>query len=638
MKKSIVTSILVIALCFSMIAGATFALFTSESKVNVAVTSGNVEVVAIAENDALSSTIGQNVPETAYSIANGTVTLEKIVPGDVLTFDIRIQNKSNVSIKYRTLITKVSDSGLWDGLEVTIDGVKYSGATKVAAWADATPGSEDVVVPVKVTLPESAGNEYMLAGCTFAYTIEAVQGNAGVTDAPAEDDPAAENYYTVATVADLQALAGKTLPDGSVIDIVSDLDLGGAEIPAIAAAYGGKLTVNGNSNVLSNVSVKTPGKQNGMDNYGLFYVHTNGTLTVNNLTIDGATVEATSDNYGTAVLVGYADGGSTVILNNVDVKNSSVKNAYDEAAIYVSYCAGTVNMKNCDVVNCTVAGEEGDNRKTSVGIGHLNGGTAILDNCTEDNADYDWCHRNDGTLLVISNGVYEVTNNKGLDAAIKNGATTVQLGSGNYIIPDSAKGKTLTIKGNGVDSVVATQDDGSYEGCDYSLDGATVTFEGITINTDSTTYTGYAQLNATYNNCTINGTYTLYDNSEFNGCTFNVSGDVYNIWTWGAPNATFNNCTFNSDGKALLLYGTADTNLTVNGCTFNDKGGLSDLKAAIEIGNDYGKTYNLTVTNTTVNGYEINDKGISTGTTLWANKNSMGTDKLNVVVDGVDVY
>ena len=38
------------------------------------------------------------------------------------------------------------------------------------------------------------------------------------------------------------------------------------------------------------------------------------------------------------------------------------------------------------------------------------------------------------------------------------------------------------------------------------------------------------------------------------------------------------------------------------------------------------------------NGYEINDKGINTGSTLWANKNSMGTDKLNVVVDGVDVY
>ena len=41
---------------------------------------------------------------------------------------------------------------------------------------------------------------------------------------------------------------------------------------------------------------------------------------------------------------------------------------------------------------------------------------------------------------------------------------------------------------------------------------------------------------------------------------------------------------------------------------------------------------------TVVNGYEINDKGINTGTTLWANKNSMGTDKLSVTVDGKKVY
>lgn len=78
--------------------------------------------------------------------------------------------------------------------------------------------------------------------------------------------------------------------------------------------------------------------------------------------------------------------------------------------------------------------------------------------------------------------------------------------------------------------------------------------------------------------------------------------------------------------------------MTINNCVSNDNGGLTDLKAAIEIGNDYNKSYELIVSNTVVNGYEINDKGINTGSTLWANKNSMGTDKLNVVVDGVDVY
>ena len=56
------------------------------------------------------------------------------------------------------------------------------------------------------------------------------------------------------------------------------------------------------------------------------------------------------------------------------------------------------------------------------------------------------------------------------------------------------------------DTKIATQDDGSYEHCDYSLDGATVTFENISINTDSGLYRGYAGCNATYKNCVINGT------------------------------------------------------------------------------------------------------------------------------------
>ncbi|MBQ4632580.1 MAG: right-handed parallel beta-helix repeat-containing protein [Prevotella sp.] len=234
-----------------------------------------------------------------------------------------------------------------------------------------------------------------------------------------------------------------------------------------------------------------------------------------------------------------------------------------------------------------------------------------------------------------------VSSNADMATAIANGDNTVFLAPGSYVIPSAAKGKTLNIIGTGnpEDVTVAVTKVGTGgENCDYGLDGSTVTFEGVTIATNSSTYIGYARCNGTYKNCIINGTYTLYGNSTFEKCTFNVSGDVYNIWTWGAPTATFTECTFNSDGKALLLYGTANTKLTVNGCTFNDKGGLTDLKAAIEIGNDYNKSYELIVNNTIVNGYEINDKGINTGTTLWANKNSMPQDKLNVVVDGVDVY
>lgn len=244
-------------------------------------------------------------------------------------------------------------------------------------------------------------------------------------------------------------------------------------------------------------------------------------------------------------------------------------------------------------------------------------------------------------VVKDANGNYIASSNEGITNAISDGATTINLTQGNYVIPSSAKGKTLTIIGTGTPEdvkVAVTKVGTGGENCDYAFDGSTVTFESITITTNSSTYIGYARCNGTYKNCVIDGTYTLYGDSKFENCTFNVSGDVYNIWTWGAPNATFDKCTFNSDGKAMLLYGTENTNLTIENSVFNDKGGLTDLKAAIEIGNDYGKSYTLVVNNTVVNGYEINDKGINTGTTLWANKNSMGTDKLSVTIDGVKVY
>ena len=259
----------------------------------------------------------------------------------------------------------------------------------------------------------------------------------------------------------------------------------------------------------------------------------------------------------------------------------------------------------------------------------------------------------EGYTLIESNGNYIVVNapvisgstneecNTALAGAIEEGNDTVVLGAGTYVIPDSAQGKTLRLIGSGnpEDTTIAAQNDGAGEGNgDYSFDGATVTFENMTITFTGTYHAGFPRMKGTFKNCIINGQFSLYDSCSFEDCTLNVSGDLYNVWTWGAPTATFTKCVFNCDGKAVLLYGTANTTLTMNNCTFNDKGGLPDLKAAIEIGNDYGKSYNLFVNNATVNGFEINDKGINTGTTLWANKNSMGQDKLNVVVDGVDVY
>lgn len=395
---------------------------------------------------------------------------------------------------------------------------------------------------------------------------------------------------------------------------------------------------------------------------------------------EGSYVKANSVENGTAYrtyvggVVGFnGEGGHsfTNIKSNIDVYGTTC----DVGGLFgiAHYGNQFVNCSSSGHVEITNAGEASDAEEMGgiAGVWHNGGSDVVLftgcsftgtlkanitdgvdltDNTIVGNAYYPLGYHydkeigenvnDDGKLVIDEVVLMYVSTSDRIAEAITNGAQVIKLSAGTYIIPDEAKGQTLTFIGidNAADTKIATQDDGSYEECDYSLDGSTVTFENISINTDSHTYTGYARCNGTYKKCIINGTYTLYGNSIFEDCIFNVSGDVYNIWTWGAINATFTGCTFNSDGKALLLYSTVNTKLTINDCTFNDNGGLTDLKAAIEIGDDYGNSYELIVNNTTVNGYEINDKGINTGTTLWANKNSMPKDKLNVVVDGVDVY
>ncbi len=238
-------------------------------------------------------------------------------------------------------------------------------------------------------------------------------------------------------------------------------------------------------------------------------------------------------------------------------------------------------------------------------------------------------------------GAFRVTNSTELKNAVAAGETTLLLAAGEYNI-DNCGGKTLTIAGEDKEGTIINIVGGAQGEAngqlDYGLDSSDVTFQSLTIKSNNKTYAGFARLDGVYKDVHFVNTYCLNGTSEFEYCTFDITGDQYNIWTWGAPTATFDHCTFNCDGKAVLLYGTANTKLSISNSVFNDSEALDVTKTAVEIGNDYNKTYELKLTNVDVNGFAENPAGIATGTTLWSNKNSMSTDKLNVVVDGVDVY
>lgn len=122
MKKKvgiIASSVATIAVCASMVAGSTYALFTSEDKVDISVTAGKVEVTATVDENSLALTSMGEVQE-GKTWANGgkagftdksTLTLNDVTPGDGATFDIKVTNNSTVNIKYKLSFSVVGELG-----------------------------------------------------------------------------------------------------------------------------------------------------------------------------------------------------------------------------------------------------------------------------------------------------------------------------------------------------------------------------------------------------------------------------------------------------------------------------------------------------------------------------------------------
>lgn len=282
----------------------------------------------------------------------------------------------------------------------------------------------------------------------------------------------------------------------------------------------------------------------------------------------------------------------------------------------------------------------------------ISGGKFSDDSCKDYLAEGHEVKQDGETYTVVEAAVIPVTSQEDLNNAITTGATqgqsatvtlpsnsTFTLNSG--IAHEGTKSRDITFVGDGTQTIdVITNAITSSEGEEMNYQrGSSFTFKNMTIQAGTTPYGGIVCDELTYVKCTIKGKLTLYGKATFVDCIFeNEMEKQYSIWTWGGTDVKFEGCTFNTNDKAILLYGRATaekpTNLTVTNCTFNDRTNGSHSKAAIEIGNDYNATYNLTVSGCTVNGFAV---GKNTGSTLWANKNSMDAAHLSVTIDGTKV-
>lgn len=663
-KHATLSSILALFLCFSMLVGTTWAWFTdSVTSAGNIIQSGTLDV-EMEWKDATAT----GAQQTYKNASEGAIfNYDKWEPGYVEAKNIKISNVGTLALQYNLHIAANGEvSKLADVIDVYYAEGEYTLATremteltKIGTLTDVLAGmpanmtgdleaGKNDLVTIALKMQEDAGNDYqgLSIGTNFSVILMATQDNV-------EKDAFDENYDDIEIpemhIENINGVAYGIGVDGNYYMIsVDDYTLTSFTVDENVTVLGTGNGENDNDRVFGKnaplASLTLPeglteikdNALNALPNLTTVnFPTTLKTIGINGFKMTGMTEVTIPENVETIKKGAFRDMANlttVTVEGNVAFDNYAFRSCPNLTSIYL--LGDDVTFTGSQFATHSDNGDA-----TGITIYVKNATVAARVYAAQTSAyGYEVKVLGDAADGSDASAVEKVSNDTQLADAIADGASTVVLSSGNYTMPDVSAGSNLTIVGNG-DTVVASQDDGASEGDgDYSLRGSTVTFENVTITTSTTYFPGYVGVKGTYNNCTINGVWTLYDDSTFNNCTFNVSGDIYNVWTWGAKEAVFNGCTFNNDGKAVLLYGTVNTKLTMNDCVFNDNGGLTDLKAAIEIGNDYGRSYELIVNNAVVNGYEINDKGIVTGTTLWANKNSMGTDKLNVIVDGVDVY
>ena len=194
---------------------------------------------------------------------------------------------------------------------------------------------------------------------------------------------------------------------------------------------------------------------------------------------------------------------------------------------------------------------------------------------------------------------------------------TIKLGEGNYTLygvssVGHTKGKDLTFVGSGTDktawNIGAKVPNPDYYGTeynsDYSFDGAgTVTFETMTMRSAKADYLGFVRIdNTVLNGCVVNGKtfYWGYKTAVFKNTTFNAPSGDYALWTYSSPTMTFDGCTFNATGKVINVYtdagaGKQDIFVNVNNCKFISKSNFFAHKQALNINDSNMGSYKYVI-------------------------------------------
>ena len=583
----------------------------------------------------------------------------------------------------RNYLTTIQGNILTDGNNIT---VKVEDAFANAGNLEDEPYYVEIWDGKTIKAPalDEAGNYVIERGSELAWLAAAVSGTLPVeTRATVEPTSFKGKTFVLTQNVDLGGnewtpigMGGKHFEgtfdgQGHTIKGLMVSKRHGAAQAALFCSLAGNATIK--NVVIDEAYVKYPA--NGDDFYASAIAGTiYGTVTFENITVNNSTI--TGNNKVGAIFA--HDGSSTQItiknchVDNCYIASEDLKDGGNVGGLIGLYQTGSdkvSKISNSSVKNSTIVGINSQNngkRANSQFIGVIlskDNTNLVLENCVvEGNTFSQTTNGTDAVTysgefddkfiggeregvrkgVVVINGTRYEGNNEPknvsaedgkwyatISEAIAAGNDEISLGEGSFTLPNTLSNGAV-IEGNGENTVLNMEN----KVCSYYNN---VTFRNLTMNVGTGNYKGLQHSsNIAYDNCVINGVMWLYATSTFTNCTFNVEGDAYNVWTYGATEATFTMCTFNSDGKSILVYNESApaSDVEFNKCVFNSNGKSFEGKAAVEIDSSLLRDGKHVVR---INNCEIN--GFAAGSVSNINiYNPKKGDKADIFVDGVQVW
>ena len=574
-RRALLSSVIALILCCSMLVGTTFAWFTDEVKsVNNVITAGNLDVDVVTAD-------GNSIHEKATLFDEITLWEPGVVAYETLT----VKNIGTLALSYRMTMSfdnaTATPAGktLADILQVgLLEGAVADGATRdevlasVTAWepmggftvdGELVAGTD--AEPVTLVIywePGTDDNDYnMNNGETAVLSID-LGVHVFATQLEAESDSFGPDYDEDA---DRVINAGETVYINDETVEESYENFGDLTITDSTVTVPGRALTNHGEAALENVTMT-------FGSYGVLSdgPEANTTLDEVNITAAGGALAATNGaeltfNSGSATInststsqrhVFYAEGEGSVITVN---GGTFAFEAYRQRSYACAVNGATIYITGGDF------GVAPNHSRWKHPIYTENGGKVIITGGTFKFDPTEWVAvgyeavKNGDTWTVQAMNKEQA--NAALKDAIASGETEIAVGAGTYTFPASSlqEGQTLICAEGTV-----------FEGsANMNINGATVV--GATFSNPSGS-AGTSTVNGTYKDCTFEGSNGLRwayagDTVVFENCVF--SGSVYGIhFDGGANEVVFKNCTisgFNATAAAI-------TKISFEGCTFVSNG------------------------------------------------------------------